>query len=42
MKSRDIWIHKDTDDFLNNLKFEFRQVVLLTVSASITIYFLNF
>jgi len=39
MKSRDIWIHKDTDDFLNYLKFEYQQVVMVAVSASITAYF---
>jgi hypothetical protein len=42
MKSRDIWIHKDTDDFLNYLKFEFQQVVMVAVSASITVYFYFF
>jgi len=42
MNTRDIWIHKDTDDFLNYLKFEYQQVVMVAVSASITAYFYLF
>ena len=37
MKSRDIWIHKDTDDFLNYLKFEYQQVVMVAVSVVVSV-----